>query len=60
MALGQLAMMACRTVELPENSSSLRERETRKSRICTIVAAKMKMENLLVIHKDLLLLDCVC
>ena len=45
-ALGQLAMMLCRTVELPENSSSLRKRETRRSRIKPLYYSK-----------DLLLLD---
>ena len=45
-ALGQLAMMLCRTVELPENSSSLRKRETKRSRIKPLYYSK-----------DLLLLD---
>ena len=39
-------MMLCRTVELPENSSSLRKRETRRSRIKPLYYSK-----------DLLLLD---
>lgn len=46
MVLGQLAMMACRTVESPENSSSLRERDKKEWNM--IVAAKMTMANLLV------------